>query len=234
MGDDRDLGTEPGLTCDGLDLDRAVIDLGHLQLEESPNEPWMAAGEDDLRPVGGVADAHDVGTDPLAQIVLLVGDAFTFRKYGFSSAQVDDQVASIEADNVTRQNIAFAVLVILKDLIPFGLADALEHCLFRRLRGDSAEIGRGDLHLDVVADLRIRCSLNRFVQGDLSMLVADVLDHAQSGECFYVSGFGVKNDAQVPRGAYTLFAGGQNRILDRFDQDLPIDPFFLFVIVQDS
>ena len=48
-GGDGDLGAGAGLAGDGLDLDHAVVDLGHLDLEEAADEVGVRAGHDDGR-----------------------------------------------------------------------------------------------------------------------------------------------------------------------------------------
>ena len=40
---------EPGLARDRLDLDRAVVDLGHLQLEQALQEALVGPADEDLR-----------------------------------------------------------------------------------------------------------------------------------------------------------------------------------------
>ena len=54
------LGPMARLTGTSLDLDDPIGDLGHLELEEALDEPGMAARDDDLRTLAGLADLDDV------------------------------------------------------------------------------------------------------------------------------------------------------------------------------
>ena len=74
MGHDRDLRTVPCLPGDSLDLDVAIDEFWHLELEKSPDELWMATGHHDLRALALAADLEDPGLDPVATLETLVGD----------------------------------------------------------------------------------------------------------------------------------------------------------------
>jgi hypothetical protein len=63
----------PGLAGAGLDLDDAVGDLGHLELEQTLDEARVGAADDDLRALGGLAHLDDVGLDALARLGALEG-----------------------------------------------------------------------------------------------------------------------------------------------------------------
>ena len=69
---DRDLRAVARLACDGLELDDAVDDLRHLELEEPLHETGVRARHDDLRALGGLAHLDDVGLEPAAVLVALV------------------------------------------------------------------------------------------------------------------------------------------------------------------
>ena len=68
---DGDLGAAAGLARDGLDLDRAGVDLGHLELEQAAQEVLVRAADEDLRPARGAPDLEHVRLDVLADAVVL-------------------------------------------------------------------------------------------------------------------------------------------------------------------
>jgi hypothetical protein len=68
---DRDLRAVPRLAGDAADLDEAVRDLGHLELEERANQLGIAPREDDLRPLRPGTDLGDHGLDARALLVAL-------------------------------------------------------------------------------------------------------------------------------------------------------------------
>src|SRR5205085_4231805 len=78
-GADGDLGPIPGLAGDGLDLDGVVGDLGDLVLEQAAHEVGVAAAEDDLDALAGLADLQDDRLDRLADVVRLAGDLLAAR-----------------------------------------------------------------------------------------------------------------------------------------------------------
>ena len=63
-----DLRAVPWLAGAGLDLDDAVGDLGHLELEQPLDQAGVGAADDDLRALGGLADLDDVGLDAVARL----------------------------------------------------------------------------------------------------------------------------------------------------------------------
>src|SRR5205085_12020521 len=73
VGPHRDLRAVAGLAGARLDLDDAVGDLGHLELEEPLDEARVGAGHDDLGAPRVLADLDDVGLEPGAGLGPLVG-----------------------------------------------------------------------------------------------------------------------------------------------------------------
>ena len=74
MRADGDLGAVAGLAGDGLDLDGAVVDFGDFRFEQAAHEVRMAAAQDDLDALAGLADVEDDGLDAFADVVRFAGD----------------------------------------------------------------------------------------------------------------------------------------------------------------
>ena len=68
---DGDLRAAAGLAGDGLDLDRAAVDLRDLELEQAAQEALVRAAHEDLRARGGAADLEHERLDVLADAVVL-------------------------------------------------------------------------------------------------------------------------------------------------------------------
>src|SRR5262249_31304111 len=71
---DSDLRAVAGLARNAADLDEAVGDLGHLELEQRLDQLGVAAREDDLRALGARAHLGDDGLDPRSLLVALAVD----------------------------------------------------------------------------------------------------------------------------------------------------------------
>ena len=135
-----------GLARDHLDLDEAVGDLGHLELEQLAHELLAAPRELDLRTLGGLLHAHDHGLDASAVLVVLGLDLLAPRQLGLDAAQLDQRVvARVALLDDAGDQLADAVDVLLVHEVALGLTDALEDDLLGRHRGDAAEIVRRDL-----------------------------------------------------------------------------------------
>src|SRR5690606_8173465 len=83
------------------------------------------------------------------------------------AAEVDVDVAALDALDHAGHQLAHAVLPGVHDLLAFGLAHALDDDLLGRLRRDAAEIDVLDLLLDVVADFHAVGLFHRIHQADL-------------------------------------------------------------------
>ena len=82
------LAAEPGLAGDGFDLDHAVVDLGHLNLEQAFKHVLVASGDQDLRSLGRASYADQVDLGALSLAVALVGGLFFVGEHCLSATQV--------------------------------------------------------------------------------------------------------------------------------------------------
>src|SRR4051795_3597910 len=149
---DRDLRAVAGLTGDAADLDEAVGDLGHLELEERLDQLGIAPGEDDLRALRAAAHLGDDGLDARALLVALAVDLLGARQQGLDLAEVDENVVPVaRLLDDPGHDLAHAVDVLVVHHLALGLADPLQDHLLRRLGRDAAEVlGRDVLALDLL------------------------------------------------------------------------------------
>ena len=131
-----------GLAGASLDLDDAVGDLGHLELEQALDEPGMAPRDDDLGPFARLADLDDVGLEASAVVVALIRDLFGLGQQGLDFAQVEEGVAIVALLDDPGDDVALTPGVLLVLAIAFGFPDALEDHLARRWSRDTAEVLR--------------------------------------------------------------------------------------------
>ena len=80
---------------------------------------------------------------------------FFFRQNGIRAAEIDDDVALLEALHDAVDELAFAPFEFVVDDLALRVAQALDDILFGGLRGDSSEEARIELAEQLVADLGI-------------------------------------------------------------------------------
>src|SRR3546814_5123210 len=85
------------------------------------------------------------------------------------AAQVDVDVAALDALDDAGHQLADAILPLVHDLRPLGLAHALHDHLLGGLGCDATEIDVVDLLLDEVADLGAFALVDRVHQADLAV-----------------------------------------------------------------
>ena len=142
VGPDRDLGAVPGLAGAGLDLDDAVGDLGHLELEEPLDETRVGAADDDLRALRRLADLDDVGLQAAVGLGTLVRHLLGLGQQRLDPTEVEQRVASVALLDDAGDDVALATGVLLVLHLPVDLAQALHHHLAEGLRGDATRESR--------------------------------------------------------------------------------------------
>ena len=142
-------------------------------------------------------------------------------------------VRTVEPPHRAADDVAHPVLEFGEDELLLGAADVLHEGLLGILGGDAAEAHRGDLHLDLLADLSLGLDPPGIEHGNLVVLGNDLLRHDQLGKGADVAGLLVDHHAQFARGPHGLLGGGQKRLLDRGGQDITVDALFAFPEFQD-
>ena len=146
-------------------------------------------------------------------------------------AQIDDHVATLDALDDARDQLADTILKGLDYPRALGVADALEDHLLGFLRADAAELdglqrfglGVADLRLGVV---ELGAGEQRLALGRLEVLVL-VIDHRPLAEGFVFAGLAVDVDHDVPLGAVVLLARRGERGFERLEDDLRLNAFFV-------
>src|SRR3546814_7934014 len=115
----RDLGAVARITRAGLDVDQALADFRHFELEQLHHEFRRGAADEQLRAarlgahVVQVAADAVAGADDIARDRLVLGD----ERLGVA-AQVDVDVAALDALDDAGHQLADALLPLVHDLRP--------------------------------------------------------------------------------------------------------------------
>ena len=96
-----------------LDLDDAVGDLGHLELEQALDETGVTPRDDDLGPFARLANLDDIGLQASPVVVALIGDLFGLGQQGLDFAQVEEGVAVVALLDDPGDDVAFTPRVLL-------------------------------------------------------------------------------------------------------------------------
>ena len=142
----------PGIAGGGLDLDDAVVNLGHFLGEQLLHEVGVGARQEDLRAAGFAADRQDQAADAVADADHFARDLLVAADDALGAAEVDDDVAELDALDDAGDDLAGAVLELLILALALGVADLLEDDLLGGLGGDPAELDRRQRVDDEVAD----------------------------------------------------------------------------------
>lgn len=142
VGLDRHLGAVARFPRDRCDLDRAVGDLGNLELEELAHQVGMGARQGDRRAAVPPADLHDIGPQPLTVGVGLGGYLLLRRQDRLDPSQVDQHVARVLAllDD-TGDDLGLPPGELAQGDLVLGVPQPLQDDLLRRGRGDPPEPG---------------------------------------------------------------------------------------------
>src|SRR5262249_47224446 len=137
---DGELRLVAGLADEVPDLDHALADLGHLELEELPDEVGVRAREDDADALALRAHLEEVRADAVADLVVLAADLLGARDDALDAPEVDDQVAALDALDRAGDDRLEAPVVLVEVLVALRLADPLVHHLAGGLGGDATEL----------------------------------------------------------------------------------------------
>src|SRR5690606_9214184 len=179
LGDDGDLGARARITGHGLDLDDAVVDLRDLHGEQLRHELRPRARQKDLRPALLPAYIVYIGTHAVAVTDVLARDHFVAADDALGAAQVDDDIAVLDALGRTVDDLADAILVLVELALTLRLAHLLHDDLLGVLCGDAPEIERRQRLGNEIADLGFRIAPPGVLKRNLGGLVLDVLDNSQ-------------------------------------------------------
>src|SRR5207249_210263 len=152
-----------------LDFNRAVIDLGHFELEKFDHEPWVGAGQDDLRSVRTLLDGLNITADALADLIFLSGHALAVGQQGLIFHQVNNHIRALETPNGATDNIPHSILKLGENELLLRPPQVLHEGLLRILGGNAAETDGRDLDFQFLADLSVGLNSPAVKDGNLVM-----------------------------------------------------------------
>ena len=197
----RDLGAVARVAGAAHDLDQALADFRHFELEQLDHEFRRGARDEQLRAADLRAHLVQVAAQAVAGAHRLARNRLVARNEGLGiAAQVEVDVAALDALDDAGDQLADAILVGLDHLRALGFAHALHDDLLGGLRGDAAELGVLDLFLDVFADLGVGALVDRVHQADLPVrrLHLDVVgDDFPAAEGLVFAGLAIDGHADV-------------------------------------
>ena len=104
-----------------LDLNDAVEQLRHLELEKGLDEIRMAAGHDDRGTLALLPHLEHESLDPGATIQPLIRDPLGRRHDRFCITEVEHGVTVVDLLHNPGDQVTFPTLVPLVDLLPLGV-----------------------------------------------------------------------------------------------------------------
>src|SRR6185437_1316288 len=210
------------------DLDQALADLRHFELEELDQELRRGAREKELGPAQLGAHLFQKRLDAVLRLHLLAGNHVGPRHEALGvGAEVDEETVAIDALDHAAHQRADAIAVGVHDLLALRLAHFLHDDLLGLLRGDAAERHRLHRLLDIAADFDLGVDLVRVVQAQLALrgleLRRVVGKHLPAAKSLVIAALAVDGDARIPLFA-VLLAGsrGQSR-LERLENHFLVD-----------
>ena len=183
----------------------------------------MGAREKDLRAPLLAAHVIHIGANAVAVAEVLARQGLVAAHDRLGAAEIDDDIAVLDALHDAVDDFADAVLVLVVLALALGLAHFLHDHLLCVLRGDPAEIERGQGLGDEIADLRRRIAAPRLLERNLGRLHGDGLDHFEQAREPDLAGLGIDLGLDLVLAA----VAGLRRLLDRVlhggDDHLAID-----------
>src|SRR6185295_12108036 len=223
VADHADLGAAARVAGRSLDLDDAVVNLGHFLGEQLLHEVGMGARQEDLRAAGLAPHRHDQRADAVADADHFARDLLVAADDAFGAAEVDDDVAELDPLDHAGDDLGGAILEFLVLALALGVADLLEDHLLGGLGGDSAELDRRQRVDDEVADRGAILQLLRAFLVDLLEIILDLRNDLEHPPQAQVAGLGVELGADVVLGAVAGAGGALDRVLHGLDDDALVD-----------
>ena len=215
---DRDLRAAADLAGGGADLDDALLDLGHLELEERLHEQRVAAAQDEARPLGRLLDALEDGADRVSLVKVLAMVLLAVRHDRLRFAELvehDHQLAALDLLHLAGEELADAAGELVADAGALALADALDDALLGRLHGAAPELREVDGDLHDVADLELPVLELRLLEGHLAAGVRDLRDHRLEQHDANLPAVLVDLHLGLHVGTVLLRQGGMNAVLEQ-------------------
>src|SRR5215210_3320370 len=153
------LRAQPGLARNGPYLDKAVVDLGHLELEEVPEQALVTPAHGQARATAALPNLQQIHFQPLPVLVALVGHLLAGRQDRLDPAEVHQRHPPVGLLHDAGHHIAHALAILIEELLVVYLVQALVERLAHDLGRNAREVVRGDvlavLHDPEVAGLLV-------------------------------------------------------------------------------
>src|SRR5450830_203709 len=228
-GVDGDFCTHARIAGSRFDLQQALLDFRHFQLEQLHNEVRRGARQDHLGTTHIAVDAQNKSTDAVADAQVFLRDHLITGQAGFDLAGFDDGVTALHAlDGAGDERIA-ALEEVHQDLLALGVTHALQDDLFGVLGEAAAEFDGLDGLFDVFVHFDIGDLFHRFEVQDFlvwQLQAGVVRHHVPAAEGFELARIAVDRHANVDFAFVTLFRGLGQGEFERAEDDILIDVFF--------
>ena len=201
-----------------LDLDDALLDLGHFELEERLHEERIGPAEDQSRALGGFLDALEDGADRLTLMKMLAMILLAIRNDCFRLAKLiehDDELAALDLLDFAGEQLTHFGRELVADLGALAFADALDDPLLGGLHGGAAKHREIDRLFEHVTDLEARVEQAGILGGNLAGAVLDDVDDRAEQHDLDVALAFVDVDLSLYGRAVLLRQRGENAVLEQ-------------------
>ncbi len=152
----RDLGAHARIASGTEDLDQALADFRHFELEQLDQELRGGARQEQLRTALLGAHVLQIRLHAVLRADRLARNHLVARNEAFGvAAEVHEHAVAIDALDDAGHQRALARLEFIDDLRPLGFAHLLHDDLLGGLGRDAAERDRFHRHFDVAADFGV-------------------------------------------------------------------------------
>ena len=169
-----DLGALAGLASDALDLDLAVIDLRHFQLQQAAQQVAVVTADDDLRAAIRLANFQNVDANLVVGAIAFSLNLMALGHDRLCPAQPDGDVLAADALHRAVDELAFAAGEILEEVFALGFTHLLQQDLLGGLRGNAAETLGCAVDHDQIAQFRVDMP---FLSGGGQSHLGAIIDH---------------------------------------------------------
>ena len=121
----RNFCSVSGLASTCSELNDAVSNFGNFKFKQTLNQTWVCTRDNDLRPLGGLANLNDVCLRTIAAVRSLIWDLFSLRHKCLDSSEVEKGIASLGPLDNARHQVALTIRVFLELAVTFHLTNAL-------------------------------------------------------------------------------------------------------------
>ena len=149
---------EPGSRAEDSMRTIFFVNLRDFLFEQLFEQALVGARQHNLRSAGVFLDVDDESDETITDAIVFALDLLAHRQDGFRLAEVDDDVAALEATDDAGDQLTFAIAIFVERVVTLGFANALDDDLLGRLRRDATEALDGVVQIQQIAVLRLLLS----------------------------------------------------------------------------